>query len=432
MGRLTVMAVKALKTPGRHADGDGLYLSIKTGGARSWVLLHQLNGQRREFGLGSAKTIGLAEARQKAAETRKQVQAGVDPVEAKRASRRILAAMPTFREAALAVHAEREGHWRNQKHRAQWLSSLKAYAFPSIGALPVDKVTGPAIRDLLAPIWNDKPETARRVLQRVKTVLDWAHAKGHRTEEAPLRSVMMGLARQTKRPGNFAALPYQQVAGLLAKLTGNDTAGRLALRFVILTAARSGEVRGATWDEMDMANGLWTVPASRMKAQQEHVVPLCAAALAVLRTAEAMRKGIAGEPVFPGLKNKPMSDMTMLKVLRTAIGGRWTVHGLRSSFRVWAAEVTAFPSEAAEAALAHVIPNKVVKAYLRSDYIDIRRQMMTDWAAFVGASASPMMKVAELLSYQSSFSLILPGKLDFYMYIFSVSGLVMLLKINNI
>lgn len=394
MGKLTVMAVKALKTPGRHADGDGLYLVIKTGGARSWVLLHQQNGKRREYGLGSAKTIGLAEARQRAAETRKQVQAGVDPVEAKRASRRILAAMPTFREAALAVHVERERYWRNPKHRAQWLSSLEAYAFPSIGGLTVDKVGGPAIRDLLAPIWNDKPETARRVLQRVKTVLDWAQARGHRTDETPSRSVMIGLAKQTKRPGNFAALPYQQVGGLWEKLKGNDTAGRLALRFAMLTAARSGEVRGATWEEIDLANALWTIPASRMKAQNEHVVPLSAAALAVLRTAEAMRKGVAGEPVFPGLKNKPMSDMTMLKVLRTAIGGRWTVHGLRSSFRVWAAEATAFPSEAAEAALAHVIPSKVVKAYLRSDYIDIRRTMMTDWATFVGASAPPLLKAA--------------------------------------
>lgn len=390
MGRLTVMAVKALKTPGRHADGDGLYLVIKTGGARSWVLLHQLNGKRREYGLGSARTVSLAEARQKAAETRKQIQAGTDPVEAKRASRRILETMPTFRKAAMAVHIERERYWRNSKHRAQWLSSLEVHAFPSIGSLAVDKVAGPAIRDLLAPIWNEKPETARRVLQRIKTVLDWAHAKGHRTDETPSRSVMMGLARQTKRPGNFAALPYQQVGNLWDKLKGNDTAGRLALRFVILTAARSGEVRGATWEEMDLANALWTIPASRMKAQNEHVVPLSAAALVVLRKAEGMRKGIAGEPVFPGLKkDKLISDMTMLKALRKAIGGRWTVHGLRSSFRVWAAEATAFPSEAAEAALAHVIPSKVVKAYLRSDYLEIRRTMMTDWAIFIGA-VSPL------------------------------------------
>lgn len=385
MGKLTIMAVKALKTPGRHADGDGLYLVIKTSGARSWVLLHQLNGKRREYGLGSARIVSLKEARQKAAETRKQVQAGDDPVEAKRASRRILAAMPTFREAALAVHGERERHWRNSKHRAQWLSSLESYAFPSIGGLPIDKVAGPAIRDLLAPIWNDKPETARRVLQRVKTVLDWAHARGHRAEESPLRSVTSGLAKQTKRPGNFAALPYRQVADLFGRLAGNDTAGRLALRFTILTAARSGEVRNATWEEIDLKNAAWTVPASRMKAQIEHVVPLSAAALAVLQVAERLRKGIPGEPVFPGLKHKPLSDMTMSKALRAAIEGAWTVHGMRSSFRVWAAEATAFPSEAAEAALAHVIPSKVMKAYLRSDYLDIRRTMMTDWATFIGA-----------------------------------------------
>lgn len=387
MGKLNVMAVKALKTPGRHADGDGLYLVIKTTGARSWVLLQQWNGKRREYGLGSAKVVSLAEARQRAAETRKQVQAGVDPVEAKRASRRILAAMPTFREAALSVYGERERHWRNPKHRAQWLSSLENHVFPTIGSVPIDKVAGPAIRDLLAPIWNDKPETARRVLQRIKTVLDWAYAKGHRTDEASMRSVTTGLAKQTKRAGNFAALPFVRVADLTRSLTGNDTAGRLALRFTILTAARSGEVRGAMWEEIDFQNATWTVPATRMKAQKEHVVPLSAAAVAVLRTAEGMRKGVASEPVFPGMKNKPISDMTMLKALRAAIDGKWTVHGMRSSFRVWAAEETSFPFEAAEAALAHVIPSKVVKAYLRSDYLDIRRTMMSDWAAFVGASS---------------------------------------------
>lgn len=318
----------------------------------------------------------------------------MDPAEAKRASRRILAAMPTFREAALAVHSERERYWKNPKHRAQWLSTLQTYAFPSIGATPVDKVAGPAIRDLLAPIWNDKPETARRVLQRIKTVLDWAHAKGHRAEEAPLRSVKTGLARQTTRPGNFAALPHGQVANLMAKLVGNDTAGRLALQFLVLTAARSGEVIGATWEEIDLAGALWTIPASRMKAQKEHLVPLSAAALAVLRIADGMRKGNPGEPVFPGPSGKPLSDATMRKALRTAVGGTWTVHGLRSSFRDWAAEATMFPSEAAEAALAHVIPSKTIKSYLRSIYLDIRRTMMADWAMFVGASAPPMLKAA--------------------------------------
>lgn len=394
MGKLTVMGVRALTTPGRHSDGDGLYLDIKPSGTRSWAFIYQLDGRRHEFGLGSAKVVTLAEARQGAAESRKLVRAGTHPIDARRASRRILEALPSFREAALSVHAEREGHWKNPKHRAQWLATLETYAFPTIGAVPIDKVSGPAIRDLLAPIWNAKPETARRVLQRIKTVLDWAHAKGHRPEEAPLRSVRAGLAKQTKRPGNFAALPYKQVADLTARLTGNDTAGRLALRFVSLTAARSGEVRGATWEEIDFANAVWTIPASRMKAQKAHVVPLSAAALVVLRSAAVMRKDNAGAPVFLGLKGKPISDATMRKALRAAIGGAWTVHGLRFSFRDWAAEATAFPSEAAEAALAHVIPSKVVKAYLRSDYLDIRRTMMTDWSEFIGASAPPLLRAA--------------------------------------
>lgn len=341
MNKLTAVAVRTLKKPGRHPDGDNLYLDVKPSGAGSWAFIYQLNGRRREFGLGSRRTIGPAEARQRAAEARKLVQAGIDPIEAKKDSRRILAAMPTFQEAALIVHSERQGDWRNPKHRAQWLSTLQTYAFPSIGSLPIDKVGGPAIRDLLAPIWNVRPETSRRVLQRVRAVLDWAHAKGYRAEEAPLRSIKTGLARQTKRPGNFAALPYKQVAGLVSKLTGNDTSGRLALRFVILTAARSCEVRGATWGGIDLAAALWTIPASRMKAQTTHVVPLSPAALAVLDIAKALRKGKAGEPVFPGLNNRPISDATMLKALRAAIGKPWTVHGLRSSFRDWAAVASA-------------------------------------------------------------------------------------------
>lgn len=387
MGKLTVVAVKAARDPGRYVDGQGLMLVVKESGARSWQLRIQSNGKRRDIGLGSASAITLAEARERASETRKQVRAGVDPVEAKKDSRRILDALPTFREAAEALHTERAADWRNVKHRAQWLSTLQTYAFPTIGDRPVDKITVADIRDLLVPIWQSKPETARRTLQRIGTVLDWSHAKGHRATEAPMRSIRAGLPRQPKIREHLASLPHTQVAGLMGKLCNVETAGRLALRFTILTAARSGEVRGATWEEIDLEQAIWTVPAARMKAGREHVVPLSVAAMKVLTVAAGLRKGVASEPVFPGLRGRPLSDMTLAKALRTEIGGDWTVHGFRSSFRDWVEECTSFKGEIAEAALAHTIPNKVEAAYRRTNYLEARRELMRMWAEYASSAA---------------------------------------------
>ena len=383
MGKLTAVAVKNARKPGRYYDGQGLMLLVKTSGARSWLVRIQAKGRRRDFGLGSVSMVSLSEARERALETRKLVEAGKDPVNIRQRSQAIAAALPTFREAATQAHRDHEGSWRNQKHRAQWLSSLESYAFPHIGDMLISEVEAPSIITLLRPIWLTRPETARRVRQRVRTVLDWAHAKGFRNTEAPTSSISKGLPRQPKSGRHFAALPYADAPGLMLKLSEADSFGRLALRFLILTAARSGEVRGATWAEVDFERGVWTVPALRMKAGREHAVPLSNEALAVLQKANEARKGSPEEPIFPGLAGRSMSDMTLTKVLRTARVDDVTVHGFRSTFRDWAAEMTNFDGSVVEAALAHSNPNRVEAAYRRTDFLEKRQPLMAAWSSFL-------------------------------------------------
>ena len=383
MGNLTALKVKALREPGRHADGNGLYLWIKQGGARSWVLRIQVDGKRRDFGLGPAKDVTLLEARERAAELRKQYRSGIDPVAAKRESKAARAATPTFAEAAEQAHTSLKEGWRNGKHQAQWLSTLRAYAFPALGALPIDKVDAGGIIAALEPIWQSKPETARRVRQRIGTVLDWAFSQGYRHSEAPMRAIGKGLAKQRGSKGHFAAMPYAVVPAFMAKLSEAETGGRLALRFAILTAARSGEVRGATWGEIDLAAAEWTVPANRMKAKRMHVVPLSAAAVAVLALAKGEREVGPADLIFPGNRGKPLSDMTLTKVLRTATPQVATVHGFRSSFRDWAAETQEARDAVVEAALAHTNPNRVEAAYRRTAFLDQRRPLMQRWADYL-------------------------------------------------
>ena len=402
MGNLTVLQVKAAKVPGRYSDGGGLLLVVRESGAKSWLWRGQANGKRRDIGLGTYPDVGLSEAREKAVASRKLLRAGEDPVAVKRAALEVVVAAPTFREAAQQAHSEQQAGWRNPKHRAQWLSSLEAYAFPSLGDKKVDKIEGPMIREALLPIWLAKPETARRVRQRIGAVLDWAYAKGHRDSEAPMRSLSKGLPRQPKKDGHFAALPYDKLPALMQTLGETESIGRLALQFLILTAARSGEVRGTRWSEIDMVTAVWTVPADRMKAGKQHLVPLSAPACAILKR---MADVASDELVFPGITGRashgdslgkgrpgsltraagkrPMSDMTLTKVLRTACSADATVHGMRSSFRDWAAEQTTFPGEVVEAALSHMIGNKVEAAYRRTNYLEKRRGLMDAWATFV-------------------------------------------------
>lgn len=378
MGRLTAAKVKTLTSPGRYADGDGLLLEVSNASSRSWLLRVQHNGRRRDIGLGSLKVMSLADARERAREFRKLIAQGIDPVAERKKDQK---PVPTFKEAAIQAHAEQKAGWRNGKHQDQWLKTLELYAFPALGRRAVSEIEGPAIRDVLAPIWLSKPETARRVRQRIGTVLDWAYANGLRGSEAPMRSVSKGLPRQPKKDRHFEAMAYADVPAFLTKLKERESVGRLALEALILTATRSGEIRFADWKEVDLDEGLWSIPAGRMKMGRPHVIPLSVEAIDVFKRAAKFRLP-AADLIFPGQKLKrPMSDMTLLKVLRD-LEVSVTVHGFRSAFRDWVAERTDHPGEVAEAALAHAIPNKVEAAYRRTDFLAKRRSMMAEWGVF--------------------------------------------------
>ena len=383
MGKLTVAQIRALKEPGRYSDGDGLILEFTRPGRAYWFVRVQHNGRRRDIGLGPVDEITLAKARDKAHEARKSLAKGIDPtIERQKAKLKV----PTFREAAKLVHEEHKAAWKNGKHQDQWITTLTTYAFPRIGNRLVSDIEGPVIRDVLAPIWLSKPETARRVRQRIGVVLDWSYAKGFRTTEAPLRSISRGLPRQPKRDRHLAALPFEDVPAFLVRLREKTTIARLALEFLILAAARSGEVRGMRWPEIDLAKRVWTVPADRMKAGKVHLVPLDEGTIDVLERVRPL--GVpASNLIFPGQNVKrPLSDMTLLKILRD-MEVPATVHGFRSTFRDWVAEQTNYPGEIAEAALAHAIPNKVEAAYRRTDFLEKRRALMRDWDGYCRGSS---------------------------------------------
>lgn len=377
MGKLTANMLRGSLEPGRHHDGDGLFLNVTPTGARSWICRVQKNGRRRDIELGSAKKVSLAQARQRAAEVRSQVEAGIDPV----LQRKKAEGIPTFREAAAKVFNENSKGWKNKKHRDQWLNSLEAYAFPKIGDIAVSDIESSHIRDVLIAIWLDKNETARRVRQRIAMVIDWAIAKNYRAHPLPMTALNKSLPKLRKRKSHHRALPYAQVPGFMTILRERESIGRLAFEFLILTAARSGEVRGALWSEINLKERTWTIPAARMKADQEHVIPLSDAALTVLKTAK-VHKQKDSDLVFPGARrDKPMSDMTLTKICRDA-EVEAVPHGFRSSFRDWVSEETDFDGDIAEMALAHTIANPVEAAYRRGNLLQKRRKMMDEWALY--------------------------------------------------
>jgi len=380
MGKLSATAVKSASRPGRLGDGDGLFLIVQRGGTKSWMCRVQKNGNRRDFGLGSASKVSLSLARERAREIRTWVEMGLDPI----FERRKAEGIPTFKEAAAKVLAAHRKTWRNEKHEGQWIRTLETYVFPHIGNVQVSEITGPMIRNLLAEIWLSKPETARRVRQRIGAVLDWAYASGFRETEAPMRAISKGLPRQPKNDGHFAAMPYVKVPSFVRKLRERESFSRFALEFAILTATRSGEVRGATWDEIDLEARLWTIPKERMKANREHVVPLTEAAIRVIRRCAELRSQDCAL-LFPGIKRRqPLSDMTLTKLLRE-MKEPYTAHGFRSAFRDWASEETDHQGEIAEAALAHVVKDKTEAAYRRGNLLNKRRSLMQDWADYCTA-----------------------------------------------
>ena len=394
--RLTALKVDRLKTPGLYADGGGLYLQIKAVGARSWVFRYRIGGRKtpRDLGLGSAADVSLADARQKAAEMRKLTADGVDPIEAHRAARAssALAAAKTvtFETCAAAYINSHKDGWGSPKHVAQWTSTLNAYAFPKLGKLPVGAIDVGLVMKVLEPIWSKKPETASRVRGRVEAVLDWAKARGFRVGENPARwrgclDMLLPKRSKVQRVKHHPALPYPQVGAFMKNLRAQEGTAARAFEFLILTASRTSETIGARWDEIDMAEGLWTVPADRIKGGKEHRVPLSGPALALLKQ-QAKTKD--GDFVFPGGKrDRPLSTNAILALLKRMKRDDLTAHGFRSSFRDWAAEQTNYARDVAEMALAHTIGDKVEAAYRRGDLFDKRKRMMADWAKFCGTVA---------------------------------------------
>ena len=376
---LTAVQVRTLKVPGRYADGNGLYLVVEPSGSKRWLLRTVVQSRRRDIGLGGVSIVSLAEAREKALSYRKFARDGGDPLAERRKTK---ATIPTFAEAAEKVHEEHKASWANPKHAAQWINTLTTYAIPHFGTRRVDQIETPDVLRALSPIWLTKPETARRVRQRIGTVFNWAKAAGHCSGENPVEGVAKGLPKQTDEVEHHAALPFAEVPGFVARLQTADRGEgtKLAFEFLILTALRTSEVLGARWEEIDAAEGVWTVPAKRMKMKRVHRVPLSPRALAILERAKLLA---ADSPfVFPGQKaGKPLSNMAFEMTLRR-MSVPVTAHGFRSSFRDWAAEATNYPNEVAEMALAHVVKNRVEAAYRRGDLLEKRRGMMAEWAAF--------------------------------------------------
>ena len=375
--------------PGKYEDGYGLRLVVSKSRAKKWVLRYTLYGRRREMGLGSYPSVGLADARASALKRRRQVATGVDPIEARRME---LQRIPVFTAcAARYIRGHRRG-WQNAKHARQWVSTLKTYARPVIGKKPVSAITTEDILQILSPIWATKTETAKRVQGRIENIMDFAAAHQYRDPLNPARwrghlDKLLPRPSRVKKVAHHPAMPYAQVPAFFDELSRNGSVSALALQFLILTATRTLEVLHAEWTEIDLPTGVWTIPASRMKTRREHRVPLSDSAMTVL---EALLR-IEGCPfVFPGLRNgRPLSNMALLQLMRgmgygvNSSRGDFVPHGFRSTFRDWSGEVSSFPREVAEMALAHAIENKVEAAYRRGDLFEKRRKMMQQWADYL-------------------------------------------------
>ena len=383
MRKLTAAEAKSIKRPGMYRAGDTLYLRISSTGAKSWVQRILVDGRRRDIGLGSFSLVSLAEAREKAHQNRRLARVdGVNPLAAKRKAK-----VPTFAEAALKTHEALKPTWRNEKHAVSWMQTLEKYAMPRLGDMRVDKIGREDMLAVLTSIWASRPETARRVRQRIGAVMEWSQAHDFVAQNVARDAISGALPKLPKVKEHYRTLPYREVAEALEIIEASKASmsAKSCFRFLVLTAARSGEARGATWDEINLESREWRIPASRMKAYVEHRVPLSDEAVAVLEKARALDDGSGLVFPSPVRKGKPLSDMTLTKVLRdNGFAERATVHGFRSTFRDWCAE-TGKPREPAEAALAHIVGG-VEGAYFRSDLFAKRRRLMESWGAFVAGS----------------------------------------------
>lgn len=420
--RLNARQVATITKPGRHADGGGLYLVVDSSGARRWLYLFRWKtdpsqrgtGKLREMGLGSARDVPLVKARELATKAREMVAAGVDPIAARRAAA-VVKAIPIFGAVADELVETLRPSFRNGKHFAQWRTSLGAEpydlervridraahtvhiaALAALRALPVDEVDTEAVLSVLQPIWLAAPETASRVRGRIERVLDAARVRGFRTGENPARwrgHLDHVLPKRSKLSrGHHPAAPYAEVPTIVAKLRATGGVSALALEFAILTAARTGEVLGATWREIDLAARTWIVPAARMKSGRVHRVPICDRAAMIVSAVASLRRGENDDEfIFPGQRSgRPLSQMSLAMALRRAEAGEATPHGMRSAFRDWSGDCTSFPREIAEAALAHSVGNEVEAAYRRGDALQKRRELMNAWCAFLNATPAPV------------------------------------------
>jgi integrase len=403
--RLSALGLSKLtKRKGVFCDGGGLYLHSDPPAQCSWLFRYRLNGKTRWMGLGPYPAISLAKARELASSARTIKALGTDPIDKRDASRAAAhlaaAKVITFRQCAESyIKAHRVG-WRNAAHASQWESTLRAYAYPHIGALSVQAIDTSLVMRVLEPIWTAKPETASRLRGRIETILNWARVRGYREGENPARwkghlDHLLPAKSKVRRVKHHAAMPYAELPKFMARLREQDGNGARALEFLILTAARTGEVIGARWQEIDLKNKLWTVPAERMKAGKAHRVPLCPRAVAIL---EAIKPGrVVGDVVFPGSRpQKPQSNMVFLMLLRRMKFERLTAHGFRATFKTWATERTNSPREVVEAALAHVAGDKVEAAYQRGDVFDKRRRLMTAWSDYCGTKPATTANVVSM------------------------------------
>lgn len=387
LNKLTVRGVKTLNSEGYYGDGGGLYLQISRFSTKSWVYRFRLNGRNREMGLGPFPDVTLQKARGLAENCRAMVREGQDPIEARKLDRARanleFETAVTFKKVADDYIAQNEAGWSNRKHGQQWSNTLGTYAYPLIGGLPVSLIDTHHITKILEPIWVTKNETARRVRGRIESVLDAARVKGLRTGENPARwkghlDKLFPAASKVSSVKHHPALPYPHMGAFMERLRDRDGAAASGLEFLILTAARTGEVIGARWSEVDMQRARWVLPADRMKGRREHSVPLSEPALAVLHRLALIR---SNEFVFPG-RSGGLSNMAFAALLKRMDYTQITAHGFRSTFRDWAAETTAHPSDVVEMALAHSIGNKAEAAYRRGDLFEKRRRLMGDWAGY--------------------------------------------------
>jgi integrase len=389
IGKLTALVVVRLKEKGVYPDGGNLYLQVSVSGAKSWLFRYMRFGKAKAMGLGAMHAVSLAEARDKAAECRKLLASGIDPLgkrkNDKEAERLAASRGKTFKWCAEEYIKAHTDEWKNAKHIWQWENSLSRFVYPTIGNLLVQDIDMALVVKVLQPIWKNKTETATRVRGRIERILDWATVNEYRSGENPALwrgrlDKILARPSKIKQVQHHPALPYTDINEFIKALDQEIGIAAFALKLVILTATRTSEAIGAQWKEFDLKQRLWTIPAVRMKGGREHRVPLSDAALAILKKMEKVK---TGSIVFPGgIKDKPLSNMALLVLLRRMERADITVHGFRSTFRDWAAEQTNYPREVSEAALAHILENKTEAAYRRSDLFDKRRQLMNEWARY--------------------------------------------------